>query len=637
MNILDGISVQRSEIIDAYTKIFGDKYRDIIENRVNRTKYLQFEDYSTIYDYCRFLEECKQKELSIKFLEKIGINIDNSEKENYFEDLTENTNNLIFKYIGGHKCISPKYNEIFKSHTGILAWKSLGENIDLKSIEAEKINFINFLRGQDKNTITKETYESFKKTDEYKQMEKQIEEYLKVYDEIAKEYDDYVKKEIEPHKRTPKEEQERVEDIRKNRANSLYEQIEEILPIRVRYFLDDNYSSIDEKRVAFLCGNHLGMKTDVEYFSQADEDKLNDSTISDNDKDIIYFYRMCYFKRMGAITEDDIYFKNRRESYEKCLKKETVQQIIIPPQIADEITKKRTKAYEEIKKEIAFTSPNFIKNTEGFEDTIENKEELYRIMERILKETTGSCAMGNDEYGVNSIIAYSTRSGSEGNLDHIILHETCHAIERTEGRLGFDNFIEKNNPYNPRKRKYERLNEIFTDMFAIEAGQYLHEKGIYLLEAKELINKNVDDINTHSIEKNLVKSFLNNYREPIIEARVSGNMNNLYNIIGEENFEELNDVVNKVDYLIYSNNLVEKLKNNQNEEPTVIEYNEQLERLNQVYANMEMHKQKQEQGKSFFKNVIELTKGKVRLGKINDWIASITKDKEKDYEQHENK
>ena len=64
-----------------------------------------------------------------------------------------------------------------------------------------------------------------------------------------------------------------------------------------------------------------------------------------------------------------------------------------------------------------------------------------------------------------------------------------------------------------------------------------------------------------------------------------GNRNIIYEIVGKENFEELNDIVNKVEHLL-SQGLKNKLQQKDYKEQIVIEYNEQLQRIKQVYSNM---------------------------------------------------
>lgn len=152
-------------------------------------------------------------------------------------------------------------------------------------------------------------------------------------------------------------------------------------------------------------------------------------------------------------------------------------------------------------------------------------------------------------------------------------------------------------------------------MLSIEANEILHKKGIYLFEPKEIV-KDSKDLNTSNICKNLLTKFLEKYRKEVINVLLFGDMESLYNRVGEENFEELVDIVNKVDSL--ENNkleLTQKIKNNEKEHPDVIEYNKQLERLEKVYDNMEKHILTEE-NLDILNSAIQATEEKTRMGQI---------------------
>ena len=202
----------------------------------------------------------------------------------------------------------------------------------------------------------------------------------------------------------------------------------------------------------------------------------------------------------------------------------------------------------------------------------------------------------------NPVLFYTILEG--GGLDYTMLHEFCHVIEKhSKGKekigSGFDITKEKN-PYRLKKRKYERLNENITDIFSIRATRILHERGEYLLEPKEIVLSNIMDVNTSSITKNMLMPFLKKYKEQIIRARITGDINSLLEVVGKDNFEELNDCINIVDYFIYekglskilekrANNEKEKMENNIDgkEEGLIEEYEKQLQRLNNIYMEME--------------------------------------------------
>lgn len=226
---------------------------------------------------------------------------------------------------------------------------------------------------------------------------------------------------------------------------------------------------------------------------------------------------------------------------------------------------------------------------------------------------------------------YFTLLSNKGTIEHSVIHELGHSIEtlyiQGEGevktKMGFDisrireKRKEDKNPYDENYRKYERFNEIIRDMLTMETCEILHRKGIYLFEPKELLT-DCKNLNTSNMCKNLLTEFLGKYRKEVMDALLFEGMEKLYNKIGQENFEELVDIVNKVDYLERCDNyggLTQKLKNNEKDHPDVIEYYRQLERLEKVYDNMEKHIST-EDALDILNSAVQATEEKTRMGQI---------------------
>lgn len=431
-----------------------------------------------------------------------------------------------------------------------------------------------------------------------------------MYDLTLEEYDKYLK-EIEPYQRYVDSESKRKREMETSRINMLYERIVDFLPDDIKAFLNGKYSSLDEKSKALL-ETDIGIKSYIEFFSEEDEKMLNDASTSEHDKNKICYNRRRYFQKIGAMidkTVDD--FETDREFYEYCIQQEHIKKLIPPARLATGINKLRKEAYEELERDFIYSSQDFIENTKDVSQR--TRKAIYAIQ----KENYVCINGGSDDEGFVPILFYTVRNFEYGKLDMIFLHEVGHAIEteltgNVGFRSGFEFLTEKNekNPYNIQKRKYERLNETIMDIFAIEARQALHEQGIYIIEPKELIIKDVKDENTHSIVKQLLTIFLDRYREAIVRARLYGDMDGLYGIIGKENFEELNDVVNRVDSLL--GGLAQKLKNNQNEDPVVVEYHRQLERLERIYANMEAHQARGSANDNLLRDASSTNEGTMR-------------------------
>ena len=89
------------EIIDVYTQIFGNEYREIIEEKIKNADYVTYSTANDVSKYIIFLEDCKARELSIKFLKEIGIDVSKLEGKKLTEEVPNKIRRLITEYIGG--------------------------------------------------------------------------------------------------------------------------------------------------------------------------------------------------------------------------------------------------------------------------------------------------------------------------------------------------------------------------------------------------------------------------------------------------------------------------------------------------------------------------------------------------------
>ncbi len=159
-------------------------------------------------------------------------------------------------------------------------------------------------------------------------------------------------------------------------------------------------------------------------------------------------------------------------------------------------------------------------------------------------------------YELYSIIAINC-SNNDNALDHNIVHEMNHLYELSlvnvlnnqyECYSGWDkcggeiNQEEKtvNTLNNTRElREYELFNEIINEVITQEIC------GIIKKNKKNIFNSNNFTIShTTSYEHTmfLVKDFYETFKDIIIESRANGNIEVIWNEVGKENFDELNDL-----------------------------------------------------------------------------------------------
>lgn len=145
----------------------------------------------------------------------------------------------------------------------------------------------------------------------------------------------------------------------------------------------------------------------------------------------------------------------------------------------------------------------------------------------------------------------------------------------------------RKNLYDKAYRKYEKFNEILNDIFTMGAIKVLQDQGIYLIESEEFTSLDTSDYNTSPIMKNLLKPLLQKFRPQVIKAKINSEPEELIKYIWEDNFEELVDALNKVNFLL-RRGVAFKIDKSP-EDAMVIEYFEQLERVEQIYINIDSY------------------------------------------------
>lgn len=389
-----------------------------------------------------------------------------------------------------------------------------------------------------------------------------------------------------------KDNEKKIKELEKETSKKFFEKVEKNLPRSLKQRLKKEQVDVKSMiEIIFFSG--LGAKSCIEYFSSEDEKKLKNKNVPEDEKNRIYLERTCYLELIGIKREQNLTYE---ELYKSYCKNRKIRKLIPYKWKANFISKERKKAFDIFTTKCIFSNKKFWEKVYTLYPKYE--EEIYRM----LKQGSVCVTWLYREKEFKPIIFYTVRYGECGMQDFILLHEMCHNIESGEiikdgkrdgYRCGFETFSKdasyderECNIYNPRYRRMERFNEAITDMFALEALQYLKQNDIHMLEQEWLEKKDINNVNTRKMVKDAIKPFFDKYRKYIIDARISGDMNKLYEVVGAENFLILNDIINKIDAMPYTS---EMLKNGQKSEEEIKEYNKQIERIRKVYENMEKY------------------------------------------------
>ena len=572
-------------VIDAFSSVYGDEYRSIISKKINNTIIISYHDFEGLRDYVSYLKRCKGREFSIRFLDEIGIDVQVHKKDNYTEPLDSKIKDILECLINSNF----GFSETADFWAPLLAFDSSNKT-NPKMLLANKLKIVNYLLGNAHDKITEENFESFTETKEFLQLLKKINEFKMIYKKLLSEYNDWAKQ-LAPYEKYIRDEIERKGDILQKKKNELFREIFDQLPLPVKDSISNK--SFEAQQIMVLGVTDISSKSDIEAFRYEQMEKLRSPNVEHWDKRLIVHWQSIYLKRLGiTIPNEEMLECNSEEditNYLSFLNQDDIKKYIPTEELISHISATREKKYEEALKEYYTTRKDFIDAMKTFAKNQRNFEYIYyQIKNKEICIAGQGARNGNNEFV--SLMFYTVRINSEGYLLYCFMHECGHVIDQTEIGCGFEHFYDydengKKNPYDSAFRKYERFNETLNDMFTIEAIKFLQSQGIYLIEPKEFTKLDNSNYNTSSMIKALLQPLLQKFRKQVIRAKINSEPQELIKYIGEDNFEELVDTVNKVDYL--SRNGVMRKIDKSPEDAMVIEYFEQIDRVKQIYNNID--------------------------------------------------
>lgn len=174
--------------IEAYTNIYGIEYKEDIIDKVNNTIILPY--YGNLNLYITNMKVNKSRELSVKFMNLIGKNIDIKEFNNKFDEKSEL---MISNYLG-----CPDYT-----------FEHSVNSIPLFSFEKNKYTAIRLINSILNINIDENNYIEFTKTKEYTDFLNKIEEMKKIFYIVRNEYLSWKEKDIYSYEKYIDEEENR--------------------------------------------------------------------------------------------------------------------------------------------------------------------------------------------------------------------------------------------------------------------------------------------------------------------------------------------------------------------------------------------------------------------------------------------
>lgn len=244
-------------IIDAYTKIFGEEYSDIISKRLNSSIIIQYHDVEGLEDYISDIKRAKKRECAIKFLDGIGIDVKEHIKDNYMNPLDKDVEDLLEPYIDSSSFGFSKDKNYW---VPLQAFKLENETHHKKLLK-NKIIIINHLLGDEK--VTEENFNAFVETEEYQKILKKIDMLNEVYENLYLEYRKW-EEQLKPYEDFVNSEKQRKADILKCKKVSIFQMVMDKLPLSIREAISEK--SLEEQKNTILGAFDIGMESPIESF-----------------------------------------------------------------------------------------------------------------------------------------------------------------------------------------------------------------------------------------------------------------------------------------------------------------------------------------------------------------------------------
>ena len=481
------ITSKLDQIIEAFVSFYGESHRSEIETRLRNTQILKFSSVFTLSENIRKVKESILKELY---------------------DISED------KYLGFGIDTLMKF--LIKKDDFAFGYMSK----DIKTT----------LFGDDAISAD-EAFENFKNGKYPK-----LNEFLMKYEGI--------KPMLAPYEKIVEEENLKANEIRKKYYRLLIDKFKDLIPQEeMEYYQKYNFPG------KIMQGYFdLSLFNNGHCFDDEHERVLNAETTPKYKKDNIINDRLRYLAKFGYIYT----------SYDECLKDEKCVSFIKESrEICQKISLRKDELYR----------LQTIEIIESTEDYIRCRQEINK--KNYINKNDSLGPFVYESFGVSCCEANYTFNGEElvlsplilinagaSDFDCTIIHELNHALEyytinldnkHSDNYCGwdYDSIYFKQQQeheqliYSGISRKYELLNEYVNDRIAQEITDVMHDKGSYILD-----NKRSNNTSSYMGVRFLVEKFYQEFKDVIIASRTNGNINYLFERIGKENFEAMNDLVN---------------------------------------------------------------------------------------------
>ena len=292
----------------------------------------------------------------------------------------------------------------------------------------------------------------------------------------------------------------------------------------------------------------------INAFSKDNERTVQDSIFGQSTiEDSILNNKLKYFQNLRMIKQDvdvtTLKYSTKTAILDKLMENNAIRALVPTESQIEKIRALQFGYLTDYNYEALINREDIKDNSELLEIIQSNKDKVSAAM-----ASNRICELIGENN--KKVVLFTLLKNAYGENTHNYLHELAHiATTNEDGIVGIENTNTITNNVeaeeNPGKRKYEVLNEILIDYYSEQAMQRLVENGIYLIEDQDTTYTHDQHHNTSIELRNLVVPLISLCDKEIKEALITGSQEPIRNAIGNENFERLNNLINKTYYNQY--------------------------------------------------------------------------------------
>ena len=388
---------------------------------------------------------------------------------------------------------------------------------------------------------------------------KELDEILAYYIQALKEY----RETMEGYKEWT-DEKERMDQIEHDLKEKYYKRllresmdlIPEELREGVNKYLDNSRNLfLVDKKVTNLLGTSLGSYSDLEAFQKQNEEAITNYNGRNSLTKSIIERRIHYFNERGiqlgndyqayvdskeaqAIWPDASRVEQFIEEKRECLNDLNLEYFPMTKDYQE--AQRKLSVYDFLDKENVLTPKTYNQETICIESNIIEKDGHYELI---------------------PVLYINFNLPDWEFFDHYLVHEINHIIELhllgTTPRSytyssGWEVFEEGMRQEEAEKvdtlteapkREYELFNEAINEMIAQEISKMMVDRGIHIFNHPTKLKYQYST--SYDRLLHLARPFFEEFREAILKSRRNGNIDIILETVGKENFDALNELINK--------------------------------------------------------------------------------------------